>query len=157
MKILAIGAHFDDAVTNITAQDNPDFFTGLSINFPLENSLAKSKLKASELEKAKVLLNTKLLERKIAIAIMDRVMACNILKELALTSKEIAQLQTKKLDEEEKQFKYGRSNTDTIIRFQEDAILAQWKALQDKFNYAVAEIDLRLKEGTLLGKYWRNN
>lgn len=145
-----IGDHFDNAVTNITQEDNPDLFIGARFSFPLENTEARSRLKAAEIEKAKAILNIKLTERKIAIDIMDQVRTCNVLKELSMNSQNISDLQAKKLTEEEKRFSHGRSDTDTIVRFQESLIQAQWKALEDQFNYYTAKIDLKLKEGTLL-------
>ncbi|MCK5582025.1 MAG: TolC family protein, partial [Candidatus Omnitrophica bacterium] len=76
-----LGDHFKQAVTQISQEDNPDFFAGLKITFPLENRAAKGQLKAAELEKAKALLELKLLERQIAVDITDQVRDCNVFKE----------------------------------------------------------------------------
>ena len=46
-----LGDHFKQAVTQITEEDNPNFFAGLTITFPLENRAARGELKAAELEK----------------------------------------------------------------------------------------------------------
>jgi len=150
-----IGDHFNDAVRKITEEDNPDAFVGVTVSFPLENRKAKSEWDAAKIEKAKALVSLKLVERQIAVGIMDQIRTCGVFQEIASNAEQIAQLQLQKLEEEKKQFNFGRSDTDTIIRFQEDVIQAQWKALQDKFNFQVAKIDLRLKEGTLLNKYWK--
>lgn len=151
-----IGDHFNDAVKNITQEDNPESFVGVNISFPLENTKARSQWSAAKAEKARALVHFKLVERTIAVGIADQVRTCNVLKTLAVNSAEIAQLQAKKLEAEEKRFEFGRSNTDTIIRFQEDAIQAEWKALQDKFNFLSAQIDLRVKESSLLNQYWND-
>ncbi len=149
-----IGDHFNEAMKNISQEDNPESFIGVNFSFPLENNNARSQWSAAKAEKAKALVNFKLVERTIAIGIMDQVRTCNVLKTLALNSDEIAQLQIKKLEAEEKRFDHGRSNTDTIIRYQEDAIQAEWQALQDKYNFLAAQIDLRVKESSLLNQYW---
>ena len=149
-----LGDHFPSAVTNITVEDNPDFFTGLTVKIPWENRKAESQLKAAQLEKAKALLNLKWLERKITIGIVDKVRRCQVLKELALNSQNIAGLQTWKLEEEQKRLATGRSNTDTVIRYQEDLLKAKWKAAEAMFEYQSALIDLRKQEGTLLNEYW---
>ena len=149
-----LGDHFKQSSQNITEEDNPNFFTGLTISFPLENREAKSQLKAAELEKAKALISLKMIERKIAITIMDQVRDCHVRKELAINSEQIADLQAKKLAEEEKRFRSGRSDTDTIVRFQEDLIQARWKVAQAKYNYHAAIIDLKREEGILLKQYW---
>ncbi len=149
-----IGDHFDNAVTKITDEDNPDLFVGTTISFPLENTKARAELKASEVQKAKAILNIKLLERKIAIDIIDQVRTCNVYRELSLNSAAIAELQAKKLNAEEKRFNAGRSDTDTLIRFQEDAVQSRWKALEDQFNYYAARIELERQKATLLEQYW---
>ena len=152
-----IGDHFNDAVKNITQQDNPEKFIGVSINFPLENHQAKSQWSSAKIEKAKALVNFKLTERQITTGIIDQVRTCNVLQEIAGNSAAIAKLQAQKLEEEEKRFSRGRSDTDTMIRFQEDVIKAQAEALQDQFNYLTAKIDLRVKESTVLNGYWKEN
>ena len=149
-----LGDHFKQAVTQITEEDHPKLFAGLTFNFPLENKDAMAQLKAAQLEKAKVLLNLKLLERQITIDVIDQLRDCNVFKEIAFNSTQIAQLQTKKLEEEEKRFLHGRSDTDTLIRFQEDLIKAKESAVEAARRYHSALVDLLVKEGTLLNQYW---
>ena len=149
-----LGDHFKHAVTEITEFDNPNLFAGLTITFPLENREARGQLKAAELEKAKTLLELKLLERQIAIGVTDQVRDCNIFQEVAANSQEIAQLQEQKLDEETKRFKYGRSDVDTLIRFQEDLVQAKGDVISAVHQYHTALVNLRQKEGTLLKEYW---
>jgi len=105
-----LGDHFKHAVTEITEFDNPNLFAGLTVTFPLENREARGQLKAAELEKAKTLLELKLLERQIATEVMDQVRDCNIFQEVTANAKEIAWLQEQKLEEEIKRYKYGRSD-----------------------------------------------
>jgi outer membrane protein TolC len=148
-----IGDHFKQAVRQITEEDHPDFFAGLEVTLPLENTGARARLKAAELEKAKAIINLKLLERRIAVEITDQVRSCRIFREAALNEERIAQLQQQKFQEEEKKFRYGRSDTDTLIRFQEDWLDARGAAAAAKHRYHTAMVDLALKEGSLLDKY----
>lgn len=150
-----LGDHFKHAVTEITEQSNPNLFAGLTITFSLENREARGQLKAAEYQKAKTLLELKLLERQITIDVTDQVRDCNVFQEVAANSKEIAQLQEKKLSEEQKRFKYGRSDVDTLIRFQEDLVQAKGGVILAVHQYHTALVDLRQKEGTLLKKYWK--
>ena len=149
-----LGDHFKQAVTQISDENNPDFAAGLKVTFPLENREAKGRLKAAELEKAKALLELKLLERQISVEIADQVRDCNVFMEIAANSQEIASLQAQKLEGEVERFGYGRSNTDTVIRFQEDLVLARSVVAEAIRRYQGALIDLSRKEGTLLKKYW---
>ncbi|MFC1510599.1 hypothetical protein ACFL49_02960, partial [Candidatus Omnitrophota bacterium] len=114
---------------------------------------AKAQLKAAELEKLQELLNMKLLERQIMIEVFDAVRDCNVLRGVAMNYNKIALLQEQKLEEEQKRYNYGRSDTDTIVRFQEDLIQAKFVELQSRFTYNSALIDLALKEGYLLNRY----
>lgn len=149
-----VDVHFNQAFRQIGEEDNPDFTAVLTISFPLENTEARSKLKAAELEKAQALLSLKQLERKIVVGIIDKVRNCNVLKELAGNSVAIAGLQGQKLKAEEKRFSQGRSDTDTLIRFQDDVTRSKWIAAQAKYSYYTALIDLRVQEGRLLNQYW---
>jgi len=148
-----LGDHFKQSVTQISAEDNPDYSLGLSISFPLENRDAKSRWKSAEYAKAKTLINLKLIERKIIVEINDQVRNCHVYRELALSSRDIAQLQLKKFQEEAKRFNLGRSDTDTLIRYQEDLITAKEAAVSDQYQFLISLIDLKLKEGLLLGPY----
>ena len=96
----------------------------------------------------------KLAERQIAVDIADRVRNCNIFRESAVNRQEVARLQSMKLEEEEKQFRYGRSDTDTLIRFQEDVVRAQSAVAAAIYRYHTALVELREKEGVLLKEYW---
>lgn len=149
-----IGDHFKQAVDQVGGEDNPDFLSSIEISFPLENTKAKSQVQKAELEKARTILELKYIERKIVIGLMDDVRGVNILFEQARLRQEIADLQEKKLQEEEKMFQVGRSNTDTIIRFQEDWLHARSQAAQAMFDFMVALIDLEKDQGTLLSQYW---
>ncbi len=149
-----LGDHFKPAVENITREDNPNLFAGLTINIPLENRAARGAKKAAELEKAKTLVALKLLERKITLEVVDQVRDSNVFAELADNSEHIANLQAQKLEEEGKRFRQGRSDTDTLIRFQKDVVQARAEAAAAKHRYHAAMVDLETRSGVLLGKYF---
>jgi outer membrane protein TolC len=150
-----LGDHFPNAVENISREDNPELFVGLEFSMPLENTKARSTLQQSELNNAKELLNLKLIERKIVLGISDSVRNVNIYLEQAKNSQTIAELQHKKYEEEEKRFNRGRSDTDTLIRYQEDFSRAELNAAQSIFDYQNALITLKQTEGALLQEYWK--
>ncbi len=153
LKRNGLGDHFRQSARQIADEDNPDFFAGLSVTFPLENTEARAKLKAAELEKAKVLIDLKRIERRIAVDVIDQVRACNVFQEVAVSSEAIAALQAQKLAGEEKRFQSGRSDTDTLIRFQEDLLKARQADAQAKHRYHQALEELSLRTATLLDSY----
>nr|CAI78511.1 outer membrane protein [uncultured bacterium] len=152
-----LGDHFDESVEEITSENNPDFYAGLSFSVPILNTSARAKLKAAELEKAKEIIGMKLVEKTIAIDVIDQVRNCNVLREVAFNTIQIADLEMQKLKEEEKRFNAGRSETDMIIRFQEDVIQARLSAALAKYQHKVALVDLRVVEGVLLDTYWEGD
>jgi len=148
-----LGDHFKQSVANITANDNTNYSVGLTFSLPLENRDAKARLKKAEYEKAKALVALKLVERMITIEIIDQIRDCNIYKEFALNSIDIAELQVQKLHEEEKRFNLGRSNADTLIRYQEDVILAKRSSVLGQYQFYSALVDLEFKKGIILENY----
>jgi len=148
-----LGDHFKQSVTNISDENNTNYAIGLTFSLPLENREARAKLQKAEYEKAKALVELKLVERKITIEIIDQIRDCNIYKEFALNSINVAALQTRKLEEEEKRFNLGRSNTDTLIRYQEDVINAQQASASAQYQFHSSLVDLDHKKGILLGAY----
>ena len=146
--------HFSQAFEQVWDEDNPDFYAGLHFRIPLENREAKAGLESVKLEKARILVALKLLERQIAVGIVDQVRLCHVLKEIALNAGMIAGIQEQKLAEEEKRFSSGRSDTDTVIRFQQDLLRSKLTASEARFNYKVSLLRLQQLQGTLLDVYW---
>ena len=146
--------HFNQAIEKITHENNPDLYTEVNVEMPFENHQSRAELKAAEYDKAKAIVALKQLERRIMINVLDQVRHCHIAKELAQNAVEIADLQARKLAAEEKRFQAGRSNTDTLIRYQDDAVQAQWRAAQAMHRLHVAVVELQKREGSLLDQYW---
>ncbi len=150
-----IDDHFSGAIDSITTEDNPELYVGLKISFPLENRLAKSEYSKADLEKAKSIVSLKRVERLIITDLVDKVRNCNIYYDRLAKQRTIAQIQENKLEAEEKRFKYGRSDTDTIIRYQDDLLSAKLLARQAAYDYQLALIDLAVAENTLLDNYFK--
>ncbi|MFH1061972.1 MAG: TolC family protein, partial [Candidatus Omnitrophota bacterium] len=143
-----------DAWQNISDQDNPELYLGLSLSLPLENRAARSKKQKAENEKAKALLGLKRIEHAIIVEINNAVDTVNVHIENIKSRQKIITLQEKKLLFEEKRFRNGRSNTDTLVRFQQDLLTAQRNLAQTLFAYKAARIDLQQAENSLLNAYW---
>ncbi|HSA31651.1 MAG TPA: TolC family protein [Candidatus Omnitrophota bacterium] len=148
------GGSFKDGTQDISDEDNPDYWIGVSLKMPLENTKERAQRRSAELKKRQAILAMKSLERRVMVDVIDRVRNCNVLRDVAMNQVKVADLQSQKLEAEMKRFNAGRSDTNTVIRFQEDAIQARWLAAQAKFAYYSARIDLRRSEGVLLSSYW---
>lgn len=149
-----LGDDFRDSSESITDEDNPDFYTGIEIHMPLENTQARANYSRADYQKSKDILLMKYLERKIFLAVTDRIREVEVYREVASNAKRVAALHNQKLQEEEKRFKFGRSNIDTIIRFQQDLLDAEQKNINVQNEYQRKLIDLELELGNLLEEYW---
>jgi outer membrane protein TolC len=144
---------YKDAFNSLVNEDNPTYFAGLSFSFSLENRLAKGELNKAELEKAKELLRLKNIERKIVTEIKEKVDTLSSLISAARNAAEIVRLQEEKLKEEERRFLSGRSDTDTLIRYQQDLLDARVALIEMYYKVKIAEIELSLAENSLLARY----
>lgn len=148
-----LGDHFNKSVGNIADEDNPDLAASLLVSFPLENTKAGAQFKQAKLDKARVLVELKRLERKIVLDVTDQWRNCRMLLEVAQSQEAVAGLQTLKFEEESRRFQYGRSSIDQLIRFEEDVLTARHRAAEAKKDLLVAAVDLERKKGLLLRKY----
>ncbi|MBU4304723.1 MAG: TolC family protein [Candidatus Omnitrophica bacterium] len=140
---------------NLTQEDNPQWYMGLSVQVPLENRAASSKHEKAQWEKAKALIALKKTESIIAVEINNSVDAVNNTIEKLKLQERIVSLQENKLLFEEQRFAKGRSDTDTLIRYQEDLQQAQLALSGVRFEQKKAMIDLLLAENSLLDLYWK--
>ena len=77
-----------------------------------------------------------------------------ITREAVLTNLiEAAKLQQEKLQEEEKRFNYGRSNTKTLIDYQQDYLIAELGVTTGVLEFELARIYLDKVLNTILEKY----
>lgn len=129
---------------------NTEYFAGATFSFPLEGREAKSAYKKAQNEKAKALVNLKKIEKTIVSEIDNKVKIVNAYRERANEFTEVAELQKYKLQEEEKKYRYGRSDSDRIIRFQEDYLNSEIASSQAMLDYVEALIDLYLAENVYL-------
>ena len=148
-----VNASQSKAWQDITAQDNPEFYAGINLHFPLENTLARSNRDRARLEKGKAIISLQKVELLIQIGIDTCVDSVNNILQKIKLEREIVGLQKSKLAFEEKRFNAGRSTTDTLIRYQEDLLNAKLSLVRNLFFYKQAEIDLKLAQNSLLAEY----
>ena len=148
--------HLSQAIKDISSEDNPEYYLGLKVQFPLQNRQARSEFNKAKIEKTQALLNLKKTERQILIEINDGVRNCKVLEERAKKQNNVVKLQEEKLAEELKSYQYGRSDTDTVIRYQDDLLSSQLLYLGALLDYKHALIELSLKENSLLETFWKD-
>jgi len=134
----------------VIEDSNPKYYVGIEFKYPLENNEANSEYEKAILEKAKAIVNLQKTERQI-ISDVDTGFRKISLNRINIAKMErVENLQRGKLFQEEKRFKYGRSNSDTIIRYQEDFLTARLATQRSYFDYTVSILDLMGAEDSFL-------
>ncbi|MBD3425995.1 MAG: hypothetical protein GF409_02040 [Candidatus Omnitrophica bacterium] len=153
MKMNGINRDFNTAAGKATASDHAEYFAGVEFNIPIENSEARSQYDRASLKKQKALVSLKQVERKI---ITDVVNAYNDTRSygrsLEFTGKAV-RLQSQKLEEEEKRFRYGRSMTKILIDYQRDLLRAELENVGFIKDHRKAKVDLFRSMNVLLEGY----
>lgn len=148
-----VAKKFADATQRIGDTDHQQFSFGISFSYPLENSDAKGQYYSAQLENTKSIVLLKKKEREIVVEINDAVATVNTKFEQANNSASVVRLQEAKLEQEEKRFRAGRSNSDTLIRFHNDVLEARIAFVEALYQCYAAFIDLQVKENSLLEDY----
>ena len=133
-------------------ESNTEYYAGVVFSYPLERREADSAYEKAEKEKAKALVELKKIEKTIIADVDSKVKKLNAYRERAREYIDIAELQRYKLEEENKKYRYGRSSSDTIIRFQEDYLNAELQRFSASLDYMEALIDLYLCQDVYLQK-----
>ena len=139
----AYGGGYGNSLTDALSTNYYDWEFGVKFSYPLGNRSAKSKLSASRLEKAQLILGIKDLEKKIILEVREsarqlttdskRIKAATIAKKLA----------EEKLKAEGKKFEVGLSTSFNVLKFQEDLAEAQSNEIKTIIDYKQSRIRFR--------------
>ncbi|MFC1631480.1 TolC family protein [Candidatus Omnitrophota bacterium] len=157
-SLAANGVHseFGRAVNNIVSdQDNTKYYTGIEISVLADNSVAKSEHDKATRTKEKALVTLKSVERTIVTEVGDAFRDYQTYQLNLAKLEEVVRLQSEKLKEEERRFQFGRSNTETLIEFQNDYLRAQLDLATSVVDLEVARISLEKAINSILEKYAR--
>ena len=150
LKLNGVEKKLKDTLADAFTSENPEYDAKITFSFPFEDKDSRSRYNKAKNEKAKSLLKFKKIEKTIVTEINDSVRRAKVYEERAKIKKKIEELQKRKLEEERRQFGYGRSSSDRIIRFQEDLLAAKKSSLSAFKNYKNSIVDLYLTEDTFL-------
>ena len=139
----AYGGSYGNSLTDALSTNYYDWELGVKFSYPLGNRSAKSKLSASRLEKAQLILGIKDLEKKIILEVREsarqlktdskRIKAATVAKKLA----------EEKLKAEEKKFEVGLSTSFNVLKFQEDLAEAQSNEIKTIIDYKQSRVLFR--------------
>jgi outer membrane protein TolC len=152
-----IDSGYKQSWKDVFDQNNPELSLGLSFRMPLEKRKEKSQLDQAKLYKQQLILSLKRTERLILKQIHNNVSQANMLKDQVGLLNSVVELHENKLKDETKRFNFGRSNTDTLIRYTEDLLKARLELASVLYDYQVSLVDLELGKNSLLERYWKED
>ncbi len=151
-KINGVRQSFAASVSDTWSEENIEYYAGVTFSFPLEAREEKSAQKKAELEKAKALVELKKIEKTIVSEIDSKVKAVNAYRQRVNHFLGAAELQKSKLLEETKKYRYGRSDSDRMTRFQGDYLEAELSLRLAMRDYIGALVDLYLDQNLYLAE-----
>jgi outer membrane protein TolC len=147
---------FANSIKEITSQDNPEYAVEVIFSFPLENSQARAEYSQKELEKVRALVELKKIECLIFVQVNDAFYHANRMYDSVKLLRLAADFEHKKFLGEEDRFNKGRSDTDRLLRYQNDYLSAEVRFLRSLYDYKEAVIDLNVAMNNLLRTYEEN-
>jgi len=133
--------------------NDPDYFLGIELSFPLGGGKARSEYNRALLEKEQALVNLEMVERIIATEVDEKVRAVEISNKQIEQHLRIVELQRLQLEEEMKRFEHGRSRSDIVVRFREALLKTEMALIKSLVSYNKSWVDLRRTQNILLDKW----
>jgi outer membrane protein TolC len=129
---------------------SPDWNIALVYSYPIGNRAAKSNFAVSKLntEKSEIALQSVMQDVRVDVRKSARAVESGY--ERVVAARKNTELQTKKLEAEQKKFDNGMSTSFEVFTFQTDLRNAQLSLIQAMLDYNKALIDLERAKGTLL-------
>jgi outer membrane protein TolC len=148
-----IDSYYKNAWKEISSSDYHEWFVGLKFSISLERRKESSEYEKAKLNKAKLLILLKKVEYSIFKEIKNLINKLNTLYNQIKICRKVVKIQEDKLKKEKEKLKYGRSSSDTIIRFEENLLKAKLNLIYTLFSYQLTLIDLERCKNNLLSKY----
>ncbi|HEX9780172.1 MAG TPA: TolC family protein [bacterium] len=139
-----------DAQGKIGGGNHPTTFAGFTFSVPLENRKAKAQYRQAKLQERRVELLERELRLRIEQEIRDAVRALRLAAERVRQTREVAALQQRKLTQESRAFRLGRSDSRTVIDYQEDVIDSDAALARALVGYRLAQDTLWRAEHRLM-------
>lgn len=140
---------YESAIQDI-GDGHPAWLTGMELSFPLQNRFQRSELRKGELARAKKILQLRDKELEIVEQVAKTIRQTENAFSRLLAALKIRGHQYQKVVGELKKYEHGRSDSDTVIRLQNDYIDAQRLALKSQVDYQLSNLDLIYVNGRVV-------
>jgi len=141
---------YGDSIKEIPKFNNYAWSLGLNYAVPLGNRAAKANYAIARIGREKQEISVQNTEDLIRVDVRTAVRAVESGYERVVAARKNVELQTKKLDAEQKKFDNGMSTSFEVFTFQTDLRNAQLSLIQALLDYNKSLADLERAKGTLL-------
>ena len=152
-SINPFSGNYGRSVERTFSGDNSSWEGGLVFKYPLGNRAAKSRLTASKLAMAQLLMDIKDLEKTIVLAVREAARQIETDKKRVQAARIARRLAKEKLSAEEKKFEVGLSTSFKVLEFQTDLAEEQSKELKSVIDFNKSKIKFRKVLATTLDEY----
>ena len=147
------GGNYGDSLEEVFSGEFKNWEVGLLFSYPLGNRAAKSRLSASRLEAAQLLLDIKDLEKTIVVEVREAVRKIQTDIKRVQAARVARRLAEEKLRAEEKKFEVGLSTSFKVLEFQTDLASEESKELLTIIDYKKSLNNFRKVKGATLEAY----
>jgi outer membrane protein TolC len=144
------------AFGQIKGQDNPFWYYGASISFPLGNRVARSNYKAAKAQREQSELILKQKEQSVMVSVDDAVKLVQTDFARVEATREARLFAEAALDAEQKKLENGKSTSFFVLQFQRDLTAARFQEIQALAEYNNALAQLAFQEGTTFERHRLN-
>lgn len=144
---------YSDSIGDTSSFRNDDYFIGLTLNFPLENSNAKANNVKAALNKQIAFINIQKIEAKVKNDIKIKLNEISKKYEILQNAYKLKNLQEEKLEKENERYSAGRSSSRNVIDYQNDLINAENILAQAEVNYEKSITALKYSQNVLLNLF----
>ena len=146
---------FNESWNDLFDENNREYMLGLKFSMPLQNNFARADLKEVRYQKQRTILTLKQIESLILRQLNNKYKEIGTICNQIVLFKSLVSLHRTKLEEEEKRQRYGRSNSDLLIRYENDLLAARLSLANYYYQYRIKLVELDSLENVLLDKYWK--
>jgi len=148
-----LGTNLGNSISRVTGGDYPQWYVGVTVQYPLGNHQAVGQRNAAQLQKAQRLLELKKLEQNILVQVNNAANRVMTNQERVGVSRTATAYAKDALKAEQKKLSAGSTTTYTVLQMQRDVAQAETNELRAIADLHVSEVQLYLVEGMTLNVY----
>ncbi|HRK29725.1 MAG TPA: TolC family protein [Tepidisphaeraceae bacterium] len=146
-----VGEGFDESFDLLSDNDFADHSVGLQLEIPLGNQAARSRLRRALAQRQQQLATRQLREQVIRQEVLRAVTDLETSWQAILAARQAVAAAARVVQLEERQFEQGIRTSTEVLDAQTNLANAQAQEIRAIAEYQIAQIDIALSTGTLLG------